>query len=70
MVDGMDVEAPRQEVRKVAAGSAPRVEDAGAVVERSFEQLVEEVDVDGAEEALQLRGGRRRRGYGVTFSAR
>ena len=46
-----------EEVRKIASAAAPHVENTRPLVEGSFQQLVEQVDVDRAELFLQL-GGR------------
>jgi hypothetical protein len=45
-IDGADLEAVLQEKRKVAPGSAARVEDAAATVEPAAKQLIEQVNVD------------------------
>ena len=56
LVNRVDVESAVQEVRKVAATAAACIQHPPAAVQPTAQQLVEEVDVDGSKESLQLFG--------------
>ena len=53
VVDGEDLVAFAEEIDEVAAGAAAGVEDSHAGDDVAAEELVEEVDVDGAELLLE-----------------
>ena len=50
------VESVAQEIGKVAAGPAARVEHTPATVESPAKDLIEKIDIDVAESRSQLRG--------------
>ena len=53
-IDGTTVSAPLQEVHEVAAISAPCVEQTPASIEASSENLVEKIDVDLANQGVEV----------------
>jgi plasmid stability protein len=57
-VHGKDVEASCEEIRQIPSAATSSVEDAAARIEPATQQLIEQVDIDVAEERVQGRRDR------------